>query len=40
MSLNWRWKTAIIAFMVYVTIARYCSFKLAIGLATAACGCN
>lgn len=37
---GWRWKIAIAFYIGYMTIARYCDFKLAIGLATTACGCN
>lgn len=39
-NLGWKWKTAIAVFMLYSAIARYCAFKLAIGLATANCGCS
>jgi len=38
--MTWRWKIAIGIFMVYSVIARYCDFKLAIGVATKSCGCD
>jgi hypothetical protein len=36
-TLNWKWWTLIVVFVAYTIIARYCAFKLAVGLASCAC---
>lgn len=40
MNINWKWKTAVIVFMLYHGIARYYDFKQAVGLSTNNCGCE
>lgn len=31
-NFNWKWKTLLIVYIIYTTIAKYHDFKLAIGL--------
>jgi hypothetical protein len=39
-TLDWKWKTAFVVFAVYMMIARYCAFKLAMGFSTLNCTCG